>query len=176
IFIFGSSIIKAPLLSLLPAGRSINLHLGISPYYRGAGTNFWPFVNNELEYVGATLLHIDAGIDTGDIITHVRPRFSADDTVHTVGCKVIAESAYMLIEVLRRLRSGEKLPRVPQWSSTGQRYYRKRDFNEAALKKYHENMQRGIVKEFIAAKERAIQLVQPFNSPARFPSPPLAIS
>ena len=41
---FGSSIIKEPLLSILPRGHFLNIHLGMSPYYRGSGTNFWPFV------------------------------------------------------------------------------------------------------------------------------------
>ena len=89
--VFGSSIIKEPLLSLKP-NRFINLHLGLSPYYRGSGTNFWPFVNKELEYVGSTILHLDPGIDTGDIISHVQPKFEHDDDVHTIGCKVIAHS------------------------------------------------------------------------------------
>ena len=38
--VFGSSIIRGPLLTLVPEGHFINLHLGLSPYYRGAGTNF----------------------------------------------------------------------------------------------------------------------------------------
>src|ERR1035437_3139353 len=61
-FVFGASILRDSILSLLPKDRTVNMHLGLSPYYRGSGTNFWPFVNGELEYVGATLLHLDPGI------------------------------------------------------------------------------------------------------------------
>jgi len=43
---YGCSIIKKPLLSAFK-GRFINVHLGLSPYYRGSGTNYWPLVNNE---------------------------------------------------------------------------------------------------------------------------------
>ena len=78
-FVFGSSIIREPLISLLPPGHIINLHLGLSPYYRGSGTNFWPFVNSELEYLGSTILHLDAGIDTGDILFQKEVTFSDEE-------------------------------------------------------------------------------------------------
>ena len=49
---YGCSIIKSKLIEVF-YGRFINIHLGLSPYYRGgAGTNYWPLVNKEPEYVG----------------------------------------------------------------------------------------------------------------------------
>ena len=72
VLVFGTGILREPLLSAFD-GRIINIHLGLSPYYRGAGTNFWPLVNREPEYVGATIHYLDAGIDTGPIISHARP-------------------------------------------------------------------------------------------------------
>lgn len=71
IIAYGCSLIKEPLLSAFK-GRFLNVHLGLSPYYRGSGTNYWPLVNGELEFVGATFMHIDAGIDTGNIIHQIR--------------------------------------------------------------------------------------------------------
>lgn len=149
-FVFGSSIIKEPLLSLIPTGRFINLHLGLSPYYRGSGTNFWPFVNDEPEFVGSTLLHIDAGVDTGDIIRHVRPQFEADDTVHSAGCKVIKSSAEALSEILAALEAGRELPRAKQWQTDGAKYYKKKDFDGAAVLKYRENIKNGLVKNYLS--------------------------
>jgi len=72
---YGSSIIREPLLSAFPK-RFLNIHLGLSPYYRGSGTNFWPLVNGEPEYVGVTFMHIDAGVDTGEVIHQMRARMS----------------------------------------------------------------------------------------------------
>lgn len=149
-FVFGSSIIREPLLSLIPRGRFVNLHLGLSPYYRGSGTNFWPFVNRELEYVGSTLLHIDAGIDTGDIIAHVRPSLEAGDTVHTAGSKVIAASVPVMAELIRRVERGEELPRVPQWTSEPARFYKVGDFTEGALARYYDALREGVVAEHLA--------------------------
>jgi hypothetical protein len=42
---YGCSIIKRPLIEYFDK-KFINIHLGLSPYYKEGGTNFWPFVNN----------------------------------------------------------------------------------------------------------------------------------
>lgn len=147
-FVFGSYIIKEPLLSLIPAGKFINLHLGLSPYYRGSGTNFWPLVNKEPQYVGATLLHINAGIDAGDIIAHVRPGIVADDTVHTLGCKTIIEASKALGVILDALKEGKELSRVSQWKAEGEKYYKKADFDETALRQYYKNIENGLLRDY----------------------------
>ena len=71
VVVFGTNLIKPPLLNRW-SGRMINLHLGLSPYYRGAGTNFYPLLNEEPEYVGATIHLIDAGIDSGSALARGR--------------------------------------------------------------------------------------------------------
>jgi phosphoribosylglycinamide formyltransferase-1 len=149
--VFGASIISEPLLSLIPKGRFLNLHLGLSPYYRGSGTNFWPFVNGELGYVGATLLHLDAGIDTGDILAHVRPSIEGGDNVHTVGCKTIQASGRWLVRAVEELKAGKPFNRIAQWAVTNERYYKKIDFNEAVLDQYYVKLKNGLVESYLRA-------------------------
>lgn len=156
---FGSSIIKEPLLTLLKPGYFINLHLGLSPYYRGSGTNFWPFVNDELEYVGSTLLHLDAGIDTGDIISHVRPKIEAGDDVHNVGCKVIKESVCEIYKLIDLVGNGKALQRVKQWQVPNERYYRSSDFNEEILSKYKEKLENGLVEKYLMSEKKTLKLI-----------------
>ena len=158
LIIFGSSIIKEPLLSLLPTGHIINLHLGISPYYRGSGTNFWPFVNNQLEYLGSTILHLDAGIDTGDIICHVRPKIELNDNVHTLGCKIIKSSVESLIKIIKLLDEGKKLNRVKQWD-VKDRYYKTKEFDEIVLSKYKNNLKNDVIKDYLESEDKKIILV-----------------
>jgi phosphoribosylglycinamide formyltransferase 1 len=158
IIVFGSSIIRDPLLSLLSAGNFINLHLGISPYYLGSGTNFWPFVNNELEYLGSTILHLDSGIDTGDIICHVRPIIDIDDNVHTIGCKIIQESVVSLIKILTLVKEGKKLNRIKQWN-VKERYYKIKDFDNDALSKYNLNLKNNIIDNYLKKDKKYIKLV-----------------
>ena len=159
-FVFGASILKGHILSLLPQGRFINLHLGLSPYYRGSGTNFWPFVNKELEYVGSTILHLDEGIDTGDIICHVRPSIEYTDNVHSIGCKVIQESVKKLIEVMDFVDSGGTLNRIKQWEITNPKYYKKRDFNEEILKTYYANLNNGLIEHHIQNNKKPPKLIK----------------
>jgi len=158
-FVFGASLIKEPYLSLLPSGRFINLHLGLSPYYRGSGTNFWPFVNRELEYVGSTILHIDAGIDTGDIITHVLPKIEIGDNVHSIGCKVIKESAQYLSEIINLVKQGKALNRVVQWKAENEKYYTNSDFTLEALNTYKNNLSNGLIEKYLNSKKNKIRYI-----------------
>ena len=66
VFLFGSAIVRPPLLDHF-AGRMINMHLGLSPYYRGSATNFWPLVDGLPECVGVTVHHATAEVDGGAI-------------------------------------------------------------------------------------------------------------
>ncbi len=158
IFVFGSYIVKEPLLSLLSPGHIINLHLGLSPYYRGSGTNFWPFINNELQYLGSTILHLDSGIDTGDIICHVRPTIEINDNVHTIGCKIIRDSVDSLIKIIDLVASGRTLNRIKQWDVDG-KYYKTNDFNETILQKYKTQLENGIIKNYLTRNNEDIKLI-----------------
>ena len=46
---YGCSLIRNNLIRKFK-NKFINLHLGLSPYYKGSATNFWPIVNNELQF------------------------------------------------------------------------------------------------------------------------------
>ena len=63
------------------SGRIINLHTSYLPYNRGAEPHFWCLV--EGTPCGVTIHDIDAGIDTGDIITQRRIEALPDDTLKT---------------------------------------------------------------------------------------------
>ena len=97
ICVFGTGIIKNNLFIKLPK-RIINMHLGLSPYYRGSGTNYWPLVNKEPEYVGVTIHFLDPGIDTGDMIHQGRPKIVSGDNIHTIGCKTIILGTELMIK------------------------------------------------------------------------------
>ena len=162
--VFGSSIIKEPILSLGKKNKFINLHLGLSPYYKGNGTNFWPFINDELEFLGSTIMHLDSGIDTGDIITHVRPKIEDDDDVHSLGCKIIKDSAETIIEILKRIKNNQEINRIPQWTIQNERIYKLKDFNEEILKQYFDKMEKNIVKEFSKKKKKEFRIIETIYS------------
>src|SRR5688500_15124859 len=112
VLVFGTGLLKQPLIDAF-AGRIINIHLGLSPYYRGAGTNFWPLVNGEPEYCGATIHLLDIGVDSGPILAHVRPDIRRGDGPHDIGNRTIAAGAAALARAgIAHARS--PLPGIPQ--------------------------------------------------------------
>lgn len=58
-------ILRDPILSAFES-RTINIHNGFLPWNRGADPNFWSWFDSTPK--GVTIHHMDAGIDTGDII------------------------------------------------------------------------------------------------------------
>jgi len=108
-FITGISIIKEPLLSKLPK-NTINLHLGIIPFYKGAITMFWPFYFLEPTMAGTTYHIIDKFVDTGEIIHNNVPKLEYGDGMHDVASKAVVAAHkdvnIVVEEIIRRVRMG----------------------------------------------------------------------
>jgi hypothetical protein len=70
ILVSGTSLIKATILGVPASIGIINLHTGLSPYVKGGPncTN-WCIANNDWHLVGNTVMWLNSGIDTGNIIT-----------------------------------------------------------------------------------------------------------
>ena len=143
---YGCSIIREPLLSAFP-GRFVNVHLGLSPYYRGSGTNYWPLVNKEPEYVGATFMFIDSGIDTGEIIHQIRAEVVRGDTPSSLGNRLIIR----MTEVMERIVVGfEALKPAEQPSMPPRsRYYRSKDFTEESVVTLYRNFEDGLIDRYL---------------------------
>lgn len=71
--IFGSSFIKGWLVDHLISKNAINIHMGISPYYRGNSCNFWALYDYNPHLMGATIHLLGEGLDSGKILYHVAP-------------------------------------------------------------------------------------------------------
>ena len=99
VLVFGCGMIRDPLASEVP--HAVNMHLGLSPRYRGAATLFWPFYFLEPQWAGVTFHYIVSEPDAGQIIHQVRPKLYRDDTIHDIGCRAVlaaTEAALQLVE------------------------------------------------------------------------------
>ena len=146
--LFGCSIIREQLIERLE-DRVVNLHLGLSPYYRGAATNFWPLVNEEPECVGATVHLATLSVDAGPILRQARPAVEPTDGSHEIGCRAILAGAEALATVLVDYVAGGLRP-VPQ--SPGGRVYRNADFDARAVQELWRRLKDGMVVEYLAEK------------------------
>ena len=66
-----------------------NLHGGLSPWYRGAITHFWPCYMLEPQFTGMTLHTTTKQIDGGDIIHQTGIKLKKSDGIHDNACKAL---------------------------------------------------------------------------------------
>jgi len=149
VILYGCSIIKPPLLSYYDK-KILNLHLGLSPYYRGAGTNFWPLVNREPECVGATIHVPISTVDAGPILLQVRPVMEFNDSCHDIGCKAIIAGTNRMMEGVS-LYFGGKIQ--PELQKPGGKLYKNKDFNSEAVIKMLKNFASNMIGQYLNNKE-----------------------
>lgn len=148
---YGCSIIKSELLARFK-GKFINIHLGLSPYYRGSGTNFWPFINKELQFIGTTFMYIDQGIDTGEIIHQIRADIEYNDNIHQIGNRLIKKSFEECVKIIKNFKYFKRMTSL-NFDKNEERYYRKKDFTEDAMTIAYENLKDGLVENYLINKE-----------------------
>lgn len=142
IVVYGTSIIKGKLVSTF-SGRILNLHLGLSPYYRGSGTLLFPFVNNENQYAGSTFMLLDNGIDTGPIL-HQEVMFPDLDATFYDNCNLFIYQSFLKYSKLVKkiclvIEEAKEARKEFTWSRRPRRYYKDSDFDDKALLRLYEN-------------------------------------
>lgn len=147
--LYGCGIIRAPLLEDYEA---VNIHLGLSPYYKGHATNFWPLVNGEPECVGATVHLATLDVDAGPILRQARPLMAPGDDSHDIGCKALASGVEVLLDALPAYAAGTLAPVAQQ---PGGRSYRHADFDAApgdAIAELRRRFAAGMIPAYLAEK------------------------
>jgi len=151
IAVLGSSVIKPEMISL-PAVAMINIHSGLSPYYRGTWSYGWPLVNREPEYIGVTVHHVNAGIDAGDIIYQTRPLLEKYDDLNSIFLKVIAEGIEIMVKAIDEISNKGDIMSYQQPGNIG-RLYQMKDFNAGAARTCLKNLEDGIISEYLSLRE-----------------------
>lgn len=96
----------------LPRFGNLNLHASLLPKYRGAAPIQWAIASGETE-TGVTIMRIDAGLDTGDILQQRETPIGDDDTAETLAPRLAAIGATLMVETLRGLQAATMVA-VPQ--------------------------------------------------------------
>lgn len=121
LIVLGTSILREPLLSL-PRRHLLNIHGGIVPHYRNVHSDFWAWHNQDLKHIGTSIIHLDAGIDTGDLALQDTIAVQPDDTLMTVKHKNLELAGRLATEAVKQALDGT-LPKHKQDRSS-QGYYR----------------------------------------------------
>jgi len=128
VVVFGSSYIKGWLADALIDKNAINLHMGISPQYRGSACNFWALFDNNPHLVGATIHRLAKSLDSGSVIQHIRPEFTGQNLFH-FSMQAVAAGHDALAALIANNQLQTMTPQ-PQDSSLEIRYSKNADFTD----------------------------------------------
>ena len=102
----------------LPRYGCVNVHASLLPAYRGAAPIQWAVINGEKES-GVTIMQMDAGLDTGDMLAKTVVPLAPDETGGSLFDKLSSAGAKLLVETLDGLEQGTVVPeKQPEESTT----------------------------------------------------------
>jgi len=133
--VFGSSYIKGELVEFLVKKKTINIHAGVSPYYRGCDCNFWALYDDNPHLVGTTIHLLSKGLDSGPMLYHAMSNLKTNPFEYTMST---IKSAFH--SIAERIKDGSIFTIKPfvQDKIKEVRYSKKNEFNEEVVKKYFE--------------------------------------
>ena len=114
----------------IPPKGCINIHGSLLPRWRGAAPIHRAIEAGDTE-TGITIMQMDEGLDTGDMLLTGREAIAADDTTASLHDRLAALGGRMIVEALRLLEAGQ-LTATPQ-PGDGVTYAAKISKDEAAL-------------------------------------------
>lgn len=101
----------------MPKYGCINVHTSLLPDYKGAAPIQWAVLNGEKE-TGVTIMYMDEGCDTGDIINAERITIAADETGGGLHDKLAVLGGELLVRTLPSILDGS-CSRTPQEKGAG---------------------------------------------------------
>lgn len=131
--VFGSSYIKGELANFLVKKKAINIHAGVSPYYRGSACNFWALYDGNPHLVGTTIHLLSKGLDDGPMLYHAMSNLKTDPFEYTMSTIKAAFHS-----IANRIKDGSifRIKPVIQDRNEEVRYSKKKDFDDEIVKKY----------------------------------------
>ena len=112
IIVLGTSILKPEVLSIAKR-YTLNIHGGIVPQYRNVHSDFWAISKKDWGNIGTSIIHLDPGIDTGNIAIQGLLEIKPEDTLFSVKKKNVELSLRLIIQAIEMAKSGN-LPKTPQ--------------------------------------------------------------
>ena len=93
----------------LPRLGAINVHGSLLPKYRGAAPIQWAVINGETE-TGITIMQLDEGMDTGDILLTVPVAIGPQETAGELFDRLARLGGQTLGPAIERLKQGQLTP------------------------------------------------------------------
>jgi methionyl-tRNA formyltransferase len=104
-------ILPPSILQLAPLG-CINVHGSILPRYRGAAPIQWAVINGDKQ-AGVSIMQMDEGMDTGDILHIAAIEVDENETAGGLFWKLADLGGIALLDTIKKLKEHEIIP-IPQ--------------------------------------------------------------
>lgn len=144
LMVSGTSLVRKNILELsIPLGI-INLHTGLSPYIKGGPncTN-WCIADNKMHLIGNTVMWIDAGIDSGDLLCTALTPLTGRETLLELHIKVMEHAHRIYLDAVQQIKDGPgSCPRVKQSGIAEGTVYYNRQWNWKAKLALLRNMKK----------------------------------
>ena len=147
LLVYGTGVVRDETLAL--ASRlALNLHTGMSPYYRGSECAFWPLYYGELERLGATVHQCTRDIDGGVIYKVGQLQLEPEDDRFCVFARAVKLGTDLYVQAVQELLDG-RLQGRSQQLELGREY-------RAAMKSWwHElavrrRIRQGLIRDYAA--------------------------
>tara|TARA_B100001059_G_scaffold236132_1_gene284917 strand:+ start:27517 stop:28308 length:792 start_codon:yes stop_codon:yes gene_type:complete len=131
--VFGTSYIKSPLVDFLIDKKAYNIHMGVSPYYRGSSCNFWASYNGDFSLIGSTIHMLSKGLDSGPILFHCLPQY--EENIFDFSMRSVLSAHKGIVEMIKSKRI-DSFEKHPQNKSSEIFYSKKIDFNDKVVSEY----------------------------------------
>lgn len=102
--------ILPPAILDLPRFGALNVHTSLLPKYRGAAPIQWAILNDEPE-TGVTIMKMDAGLDTGAILSQEKTPVLPEDTAESLHDRLATMGADLLVRTIPDYVSAKISPR-----------------------------------------------------------------
>jgi methionyl-tRNA formyltransferase len=89
----------------LPNHGILNVHASLLPKYRGAAPIQWAIANGETR-TGVTIMQIDAGLDTGDMLLKAELAIDPNETAPELSARLAPLGADLLLEAIEQIKTG----------------------------------------------------------------------
>ena len=95
----------------MPKYGCVNIHASLLPKYRGAAPIQWAILDGEKE-TGVTIMQMNEGLDTGDMLTKVIVPIEDTDTGESLFDKLAEAGAKLLVDTIPQIEAGTLQPEV----------------------------------------------------------------
>lgn len=113
----GTGLVKPSILSM--AKLALNLHWGLSPYYRGVDCTIKALLNWDPHNIGVTIHRLAVEIDGGDIVAQKRIEVLPSDDTEQLNLKLTKEGTILCLKIIDKLKKGEALIFHKQQANNG---------------------------------------------------------